>query len=282
MPTTYSRTRPGGDIEHDCLNAAKRSFGSSAGATRLDALQSVANPRLLTVMLNSLVHWRGSLDPSAQTAHNPSMEPTDSPSPSRDIAIPLDPRKAAHVFTDATPTDALRELEARRFVWIHAIERSISMLRVAVRARTWFLEAGPKWNPTNVGFPTPIDGANIMRGMAEMAVITFLTVFKSGRALDGDVAGNLVFEMKAFRAQCVAVAFPDAADRSAFDSLLNRLEYARDCLLAHADGAAQEMEFAGALTSFGRQDNGVSHEDVALLLECAVKLGEVVRTSRFA
>jgi hypothetical protein len=123
---------------------------------------------------------------------------------------------------------------------------------------------------------------NIMRGMAEMAVITFLTVFKSGRALDGDVAGNLVHEVKAFRAQCVATAFPDAAARSAFDSLLNRLEYARDGLLAHADGAAQEMEFTGALTSFGPQDNGVSHEDVAMLLKGAVKLSEVVRTSRLA
>jgi hypothetical protein len=210
------------------------------------------------------------------------MAPTDSPPPRRESAIPLDPRKAAHVFTDGTLTGAPKELEARRFIWIHAIERSIAMLRVAMRARTWFLEAAPKWNPTNDEFPTPIDGATIMRGMAEMAVITFLTVFKSGRALDGDVAGNLVHEMKAFRAQCVATAFPDAAARAAFDSLLNRLECARDGLLAHADGAAVGMECNGALTSFGSQDNGVSQDDVALLLECAMKLSEVVRTSRLA
>lgn len=208
------------------------------------------------------------------------MAPTDSPSPSRDNAIPLDPRKAFHVITDRALTGEPRELEARRFIWIHAIERSIAMLRVAVRARTWFLDTGPEWNATNDGFPTPVDGAYIMRGMAEMAVITFLTVFKSGRALDGEVAGNLVHEIKAFREQCLAAAFPDAADRSAFDSLLNRLECARDGLLAHADGAAQEMGFTGAITSFSPQDNGVSREDVALLLESAVKLSEVVRTLR--
>ena len=129
------------------------------------------------------------------------MATTDSPAQGRDDAIPLDPRKASHVFTDRVLTGAPRELEARRFIWIHALERSIAMLRVAVRSRTWFLENGSKWNPTDDGFPTPIDASIIMGGVAEMAVITFLTVFKSGRAVDGDVAGNLVAEMKAFRAQ---------------------------------------------------------------------------------
>ena len=118
--------------------------------------------------------------------------------------------------------------------------------------------------------------------MAQMAVTTFLTVFKNGWGADGKVAGNLVDEMKAFRAQCVTMAFPDAFDRSQFNSLLQRLEYARDSLLAHADGAAQQMTFSGTLTSFGPQDGGLSREDVALLLDYALKLSEVVRTTSAA
>jgi hypothetical protein len=63
----------------------------------------------------------------------------------REAAVPLDPSKAIHVISDGSLTGAQRELEGRRFVWIHTIERAIAMLRVSIRAQAWFLEIGLRY-----------------------------------------------------------------------------------------------------------------------------------------
>ena len=210
------------------------------------------------------------------------MDSGDSTLPGRDAAIPLDPGKTVHVFTDRSLTGVERELESRRFIWIHAIERTIAMLKVSIRARAWFLEDGSKWDCIDQSFPTPVDAILASRGLAQMAAITFLTVFKSGWGDDGRVAGNSIYQMRAFREQCLTTAFSNAVERERFNALLNRLERARDGLLAHADGASQEMVFTGVLTSFGLPDDGISQEDVGELLGRAVRLSKVVRCTRVA
>lgn len=210
------------------------------------------------------------------------MESIEPPLPSRENAIQLDGRKAMHVFTDGPLLGLQRQLEARRYLWIQALDKSIRMLRVSMRAGTWLEATAPTWDRTDDAFPSLFEAGLVKHGMAQMAVITFLTVFKSGRALGGDVAGNATLEIRTFRERCVAMAFPAASDREAFEDLLARLENARDGLLAHADGSAQQFEFAESVTSFGSHDAGVSRDDAALLLECAQRLSEVVQTARAA
>lgn len=190
--------------------------------------------------------------------------------------------KRVHVIHDGTLTGEALELETRRLIWLEALMRCIRMLRTAIRAAEWAKHAGPSWNHVDQAFPTPVEGFAIGRDLAHMAAITFLTVFKSGREDKGNVAGNARPAVRNLRDECVQRAFPEASDRAAFDALLERLERARDGLLAHADGSAQEVEHSDRLTSFRPQNEGVTSEDLASLAHCAEKLLEAVKAARAA
>ena len=127
-------------------------------------------------------------------------------------------------------------------------------------------------------FPTPNEGFRINESLARIAVITFFTVFKSGREDDGRVAGNGREAIKRFREVCLERAFSEPEERAVFDALYKRLEQARDGLLAHDDGSAQEMEQYGNISSFRPQDGGVAPEDAGLLLVCAERLLAAVKS----
>jgi len=187
---------------------------------------------------------------------------------------------SVHVARDSAPTGAELALEARRFIWMAALTRCSRMLRTAIRSREWAEQAGLKWDFADQSFPTPVDGALISTSLAQMAVITFLTVFKPGTEDKGNVAGNRDAPIASFREACVRQAFPEASDRAAFVALCQRLEEARDCLLAHADGGAQEMEHSENLSSFGPQDGGVALEDIGPLLDCVERLLKAVQIMR--
>ncbi len=202
--------------------------------------------------------------------------------PSSSAPIQLSAGKRVHVIHDGTLTGEAREIETRRYIWPDTLARSVHMLRTAIRANEWAKQAGPGWDHMDQTFPTPVDGFVIGKGLAQMAVITFLTIFKAGWEDKGNVAGNASPAVRKFRDECVQRAFPEVSDRAAFDALLKRLEHARDGLLAHADGSAQEVEHSERLTSFRPQDEGVTADDLASLVHCAQKLQEVVQVARAA
>ena len=200
--------------------------------------------------------------------------------PSNAAPIQLSAEKRVHVIHDGSLTGEAREIDTRRSIWMVALIDCVQMLRTAVRANAWGAQTGSIWNRTNPTFPTPVECVVIGKNLAGMAVITFLTMFKSGWEDKGNVAGNGSPAVGKFREECVQQAFPNESDRREFDDLYKRLERARDGLLAHADGSAQEVEHSEKLTSFGPQGGGITAEDLALLLACAEKLQKVVQAKR--
>lgn len=200
--------------------------------------------------------------------------------PSNDAPIQLSAEKRVHVIHDGSLTGEAREIDTRRSIWMVALMECVQMLSTAARANAWGAQSGTTWNMADPTFPTPIECIVIGKNLAGMAVITFLTMFKSGWEDKGKVAGNGSPAVEKFRDECLQQAFPNESDRREFDDLYKRLERARDGLLAHADGSAQEVEHSEKLTSFGPQGGGITAEDVALLMTCAEKLQKVVQAKR--
>lgn len=194
--------------------------------------------------------------------------------------IPLSPDKGVHVIRDGTLTGAALELEARRFIWVEALRKCVWMLNTAIRSRESALQSGLTWRSADQTFPTPLEGFQIGTTLDQMAVITFLTIFNAGFEDEGKVAGNRVAAIASFREECIQKAFPQTVDRQAFDAMLERLKKARDGLLVHADGGAQEMEHHGILSSFKPQHGGVTPGDCSSLLQCASKLLGVMSEAR--
>lgn len=205
---------------------------------------------------------------------------TKTDQPSNTPPIQLSANKRVHVIHDGSLTDEAREIDTRRSIWMVALMDCVQMLRTAVRANAWGAQTGSTWDGTNPTFPTPVECIVIGKNLSAMAVITFLTMFKSGYEDKGNVAGNGSPAVAKFRDECVRQAFPNGSDRCEFDDLYKRLERTRDGLLAHADGTAQEVEHSEKLTSFGPQGGGITAEDLALLLICAEKLQKVVQAKR--
>jgi hypothetical protein len=79
----------------------------------------------------------------------------------------------------------------RRLIWLEALARCIDMLQASIRAHEWAVASDPGWDFHDPSFPTPVEEFLFGRGMAQMAAITFLTIFKEGFAAEGAVAGNL-------------------------------------------------------------------------------------------
>ncbi len=188
----------------------------------------------------------------------------------RQRAVQLPAGKTAHFIGGAIPpAGAAGELTRRKMIWIEALIRCARLTQGANNLRSKFDD------PDHFkSFSAPNDAADTLmsaNAAAQMAVITFMTVFNVGYQAPGLVAGNTEPAVDAARQATVAQVFAAPSERATFDAFQSRLRSLRDGLLAHSDGGTQQFEEAAGATSF-RPDCRVSTDDLMQLGDFAMKL----------
>lgn len=105
------------------------------------------------------------------------------------------------------------------------------------------------------------------------AAIAFTRIFTTGDSKPGVVGGQRDVQIQRAKGAWIRASFPDEPDYRAFRKLEKELMKARNTMLAHSDGEAQELKhLEGSGTVHRSSEHALRGIDDAHWLSCVVKL----------